>query len=61
MDRDSESAATTHPSNCHSIKHPEGQLAQWIEVLQTYNFTIEHGLGKSMEMLMLSQDDHCKG
>lgn len=29
-----------------NFRHPEGQLARWIEVLQTYNFTIEHRPGE---------------
>ena len=29
-----------------SFKNPEGQVARWLEVLQTYNFKIEHRPGK---------------
>ena len=29
-----------------NFRHPEGQFARWIKVLQTYNFTIEHRPGK---------------
>ena len=29
-----------------SFRNPEGQVARWIEVLQTYNFTIEHRPGR---------------
>ena len=29
-----------------NFKNPEGQVARWIEVLGTYNFTIEHRPGK---------------
>ena len=29
-----------------NFRHPEGQLARWIEVLQMYDFTIEHRPGK---------------
>ena len=28
-----------------SFKEPEGQLARWLEVLDTYNFTLEHRPG----------------
>ena len=29
----------------YNFKNPEGQLAQWLEALQEYNFTIEHRKG----------------
>ncbi len=29
------------------FKHPQAQVARWIEVLGTYNFTIEHRAGRS--------------
>lgn len=28
------------------FKNPEGQIARWLEVLESYNFTIEHRAGK---------------
>ena len=28
------------------FKNPEGQIARWLEVLESYNFTIEHRPGK---------------
>jgi hypothetical protein len=34
------------------FKNPEGQIARWLEVLESYNFTIEHRPGKQHEMLM---------